>query len=276
MRQTFNRPLLPLLQEFLSEYEIHLQTLFHALQTLPKGSLFHRQASSGAVWEYRDQNRRVQVSLPEREVATHAAALRLYKEKRTAFLFLRKLANPLQRLLKCYDLSFSEKTLLLLATPVASLPFCTKILPASEPLSIQWPDGIMEISNLPAPHAEQLFYTTLQGEKVRSSAELIIADVLFEAKLFYRYEPAISINGRILRPDFVIASPETHAAVLWEHAGLLNSTTYAAQLAKKKELYASAGFFEGRNLIITYADSNRPISSRQIRRIIQAFFGGEL
>jgi len=107
---------------------------------------------------------------------------------------------------------------------------------------------------------------------VRSSAELVIADALFSAQLNYRYEPALAIHGKIVRPDFVVASPVSGDPIIWEHAGLVSSPKYAEQLSQKKELYASAGFYEGQQLLVTYTDSQHPLSSQYVYRILEAFF----
>ncbi|ULQ51950.1 UvrD-helicase domain-containing protein [Flavihumibacter fluvii] len=56
----------------------------------------------------------------------------------------------------------------------------------------------------------QVSYTTLQGEKVKSKSERDIADWLFRHNLKYRYEPNVNFKDFDFRPDFYIPQADLY------------------------------------------------------------------
>lgn len=57
---------------------------------------------------------------------------------------------------------------------------------------------------------EGRYYTTLNGEKVRSKSEQYIADWLFRHNIRYEYEPRINIKDFSFRPDFYIKDADLY------------------------------------------------------------------
>ncbi len=92
-------------------------------------------------------------------------------------------------------------------------------------------------------------YVTINGENVRSRAELVIANMLAIFDIPYKYEELHCINGVYYKADFTIYLDEI---IIWEHCGLMNDPEYQMRWMEKRENYAKAGFIEGKNLIITY------------------------
>lgn len=74
---------------------------------------------------------------------------------------------------------------------------------------------------------------TDRGEKVRSRAELIIANMLNKLGLAYRYECRFYVNGRSAYPDFTIMHPQTGEIYYLEYFGLMDDYEYARSALKK-------------------------------------------
>lgn len=120
-----------------------------------------------------------------------------------------------------------------------------------------------------APTPDSVF-TTLAGEKVRSKSELIIADRLFTAQVPYRYEANV-VFGDFMRvnPDFTILNKRTGKVYYWEHFGMMDDVTYCQNSQIKLENFAKNGCMQGKNLIVTYEGSKRPLSTEYIDQIIK-------
>ena len=98
---------------------------------------------------------------------------------------------------------------------------------------------------------KKLKYTTNRGEKVRSKSEKIIADLLFEYMINYKYEKAVKfgIYNNIF-PDFTIVSPLSGQTYYWEHNGL-TTADYLDHWNTKKQVYEHSNINEGNFLIVT-------------------------
>lgn len=116
-------------------------------------------------------------------------------------------------------------------------------------------------------------YITINGEKVRSKSELIIADRFQSYGLLYCYEPAtfISAGNQIWHPDFKVINKRTGAIFYWEHFGMLDNNSYCDDFQYKLEQYADSGFYLGENLIMTTESSTRPISTALIDNLIKHY-----
>lgn len=112
---------------------------------------------------------------------------------------------------------------------------------------------------------------TLKGEKVRSKSEVIIADTLGRLKIPYRYEFPVKLKKLEVYPDFYCLNVKSRREFIWEHLGMMGDPEYADRAVKKISAYEEAGFFPGRNLIITMETENSPVSSRQVERIAKKF-----
>ena len=123
----------------------------------------------------------------------------------------------------------------------------------------------------PAPSSafrpEGLIHRTERGEKVRSKSEAIIANILNNLRLDYRYEYPIEgyVRPGIRRPDFVIFD-KNRKPLLWEHLGMLDDPDYCARWAAKLEWYRANGFTEGVNLFITHDETGGGLDSQLLRK----------
>jgi ATP-dependent DNA helicase RecQ len=91
-------------------------------------------------------------------------------------------------------------------------------------------------------------YKTLKGDYVRSKSEVIIANILFNEDIEYKYEEELYYSGsKKVSPDFTISLGNQH--VYWEHLGMIGIESYDERWLAKLEIYNA--YFPNR-LITTY------------------------
>lgn len=114
-----------------------------------------------------------------------------------------------------------------------------------------------------ASYPDQLKITTSKGINVRSKSEAIIVEALNSAGIPFRYEFDFEFFGRTLHPDFTIKRPRDGKIIIWEHFGLLDESGYRNNAVNKLQIYSSAGYVVGDNLIITFETRERPFSYKK-------------
>ena len=98
---------------------------------------------------------------------------------------------------------------------------------------------------------KKLKYTTNRGEKVRSKSEKIIADLLFEYKIDYKYEKSLKLHYYSnIYPDFTIVSPLSNQTYFREHNGL-DTEEYLDHWKTKKQVYEHSNITTDNRLIVT-------------------------
>ncbi len=118
--------------------------------------------------------------------------------------------------------------------------------------------------------------------RVRTKGELIIAEVLIELGVDFRYEKALELVEKIpqpdgsfryntitVYPDFTIFFPDG-SVLYWEHAGLYDKESYRKKQHKKFDNYYDNGIYPPKNLIITMDSQDKPIDNIAIRNIVEA------
>ncbi len=115
----------------------------------------------------------------------------------------------------------------------------------------------------------QRIHETLSGDFVRSKSEVIIANILHQSGIPFRYEATLTApDGSRRAPDFTIEwGGRTY---YWEHLGLLDIEDYSQEWAIKKAWYEAN--FPGQ-LITTQESSTL---SQETKQIIAACFGMQL
>jgi exodeoxyribonuclease V alpha subunit len=79
-------------------------------------------------------------------------------------------------------------------------------------------------------------HEALSGDMLRSKSEVIIANLLHEREVPFRYElPLFAGDGTLRLPDFTVTwHGKTY---FWEHLGLLDQTHYAKEWDRKRAWY---------------------------------------
>lgn len=99
---------------------------------------------------------------------------------------------------------------------------------------------------------DRLIHRTRRGEAVRSKSEVIIANLLFDLKVDYRYEKELSVaDGSKRIPDFTIDDPASGLRVYWEHLGMLDRKKYREDWKAKQAWYCANG-------ILPFSDGGGP------------------
>jgi len=99
---------------------------------------------------------------------------------------------------------------------------------------------------------ENLTYETNGGTLVRTKSELMIANLLEELEIPYRYEIPIKMGGKVRYLDFTIVHPFTGEIIIWEHFGALHLEGYEKGMNKKMKEYLTHGLRPFETLIYTF------------------------
>jgi hypothetical protein len=113
---------------------------------------------------------------------------------------------------------------------------------------------------------------TLKGERVRSKSEVMIANVLSQAGLDYRYEYPVMLGSQIVYSDFTVLRMTDRKEIRWEHAGMIDDLDYRNEFLGKIALYEENGFFPGEDLILTAETQKRPFNIRDVQRVVNHYF----
>ncbi len=109
---------------------------------------------------------------------------------------------------------------------------------------------------------------TSRGLKVRSVAEVVIAERYYHFGIDFRYEQELIIGEKVFAPDLTIKRKEDGKIFYHEHCGMPQNSRYWAHHKWKLEEYENAGIVPWDNLIVTYGDENANIDVRCIDSII--------
>lgn len=123
-------------------------------------------------------------------------------------------------------------------------------------------------------HPEQLVHAVpmIDGQKVRSKSEAIIASLLHVNRIPFHYEEALRIGQRVIYPDFTIRHPITGRIFYWEHFGMMDNDNYAQAAFQKMQLYNENGILLSDTLLATYESAEIPLKSDIVENIIQQYF----
>lgn len=138
----------------------------------------------------------------------------------------------------------------------------------TEGFAVKWQDEKFRCKRPP----EGRQYFTAKGEHVRSKSEVIIADRLNTNGIPYHYETAVSFDGEVVQyPDFMVLNKRTRKVLFWEHFGMMDNSDYLNETLQKLESFESDGLLLGRDLIVTFESSEKPLSTKHIDKIIEDY-----
>ena len=119
---------------------------------------------------------------------------------------------------------------------------------------------------------EQLKHDTPKKIKVRSKSEALIAMVLSNNKIPWRYECELQLGANTYYPDFTILHPKTGEIYYWEHCGRMDKHNYVHNTFTRLEIYTDHGIIPSINLITTYETKDHPLSMKLIEKIVEEYF----
>ena len=107
-----------------------------------------------------------------------------------------------------------------------------------------------------------------KGERVRSKSEVIIADMLYQMGIPYRYEYPLYLRGLgEIHPDFTVLNVRERKEIYWEHFGRMDDADYAERAVKKINCFRQNGYYEGENTMYTYETGKQPLNQKLIRAL---------
>lgn len=113
---------------------------------------------------------------------------------------------------------------------------------------------------------------TAKGLRVRSKSEAIIASILADAGVPFRYEFPVNVRGMgTVHPDFYCVNPRTRKEFIWEHFGMMSDCDYVENAIGKIFLYAKAGWTLGYNLLATFESTAQPLNSKAVKNTLLQF-----
>lgn len=121
-------------------------------------------------------------------------------------------------------------------------------------------------------HPEHLLHKSLNGERLRSKSEVIIANALYMNRIPYRYECELVLGDVTLYPDFTILHPDTSEVYYWEHFGMMSQSAYREKTVQKLKLYGEYQIFPFHQLITTYESESMSLDSEMIQKVIEMYF----
>ena len=120
-------------------------------------------------------------------------------------------------------------------------------------------------------YPQQLRHETVNGLKVRSKSEAMIAMELAVYRIPFHYEEELELEDVRLYPDFTLRHPKTGEVLYWEHFGRLDDAGYQKNMCQKLQLYMRNGIFPSDRLIVTWETQNTPLSQKEIDYKIQKY-----
>ena len=178
-----------------------------------------------------------------------------------------KIRNDIWEFLKLYDIKSLENVYMGMADARKKL-----VTPIIEPLEMyveNWKNEIYEPMGFSESVTE---FISNNGIRVRSKSELIIANMLEQSGIPYRYEYPLALKGiGTVRPDFTCLNIRTRKEYIWEHFGMMDNISYANKNIGKIEAYEQSGYFLGKNMIMTFETSQHAISSNIIKAMIKEY-----
>lgn len=121
----------------------------------------------------------------------------------------------------------------------------------------------------PAYKVEGRTMVTSRGEYMRSKAEVLIAEKLYEYGIPFRYEQELDLGSEemLLHPDFTFEAADGSEFYL-EFCGKMDDERYVAAHKAKVAAYNAAGIVPWKNIIYVYASGN-DIDMRRIESVVR-------
>jgi hypothetical protein len=144
---------------------------------------------------------------------------------------------------------------------------------ALPPEAIRWIQALKEEKEKYPPYRpEQLKYEALDGTKMRSLGEVIIANFLLMAGIPFVYEVPMKIKGELVLPDFRILSLiDLKTVIIIEHQGMIFTEEYPLKYIHSLRLYLQSDLVINQDLFFTFTDEKGKFDIRQLTGILRKF-----
>lgn len=115
-------------------------------------------------------------------------------------------------------------------------------------------------------------YYTAKNERVRSKSEWMIANLLRENGIPYRYEYPIVLKGLgQVHPDFMVLNTRIRKEYYWEHFGMMDDREYLEKALHKINMYEQNSIYVGEGLIVTYETATCTLNPKTVINKIERY-----
>ncbi len=247
------------LQEARTRYEFELEGM-------PDGKLVHVKAADGERYyvEVRDGERPSRRGITRRPDLVATFARKEYLRK--ALAVIDHDVRTLERAVRRYKRFDPEEVVGSLSSAYRDLPLDAFYHPLVDTvaLSLDATDEQRIASHAawgaeaPGPSdylPEGRTLRTSRGERMRSEAEVLIAETLYSYGFPFRYEQELEAGGATFHPDFTFEGAGGKEFYL-EFCGMMDDPAYVEGHKRKRSAYEAAGIAEWDNIIYLYASGN--------------------
>ena len=120
------------------------------------------------------------------------------------------------------------------------------------------------------PFDDEIKHLSRGGVRVRSKSEVMIADMLEEYGIPYRYECPLVLKGGIwVSPDFTCLRIKDRTEVIFEHFGMMDDPEYVAKTVRKIRNYTLSGYVFGKSFVFTMETGAKPLNVIEIEGLIK-------
>ncbi len=117
----------------------------------------------------------------------------------------------------------------------------------------------------------QKLYKSKKGDLVRSKLEMIVADILFDLGLHYRYDAGVVLkNGKYRYPDFTIINPYTRKIYYLEICGMMDDIEYVSDQVRKLQEYSEIDIVIGENLLLVFENEHTSFDPEAFQKMLDA------
>ena len=259
------------LRERKSELEQLLQTIEKSSKGLPPGRL--RAVSRGISAQYYHVNQ-----LNDTKGEYIKAENRKLAEGLAQSDYLKKLQKAAERELRAVSSYLKEESEVQVEDVYAGMNPNRKRL--VRPVLLSDEEFVEKWLNEPYVRKEFLpedsEFHTKKGERVRSKSEILIANMLYDLGIPYRYECPIKLKGYgEVWPDFTLLDIRNRSVKYLEHFGLMHNETYMKEFFWKMSKYSQHGIVLGHSLLMTFEDKDHPLNVKETTSMLKLNFGIE-
>lgn len=229
------------------------------LKTLPEGRLTLSRIGNGIYYSEVEKGRKTYLG-----TGSHARVKALQQRR-----FMEKTIQHIDKNLKVMHTYIQEYEPIDHATILQELP---KAYIGEAEWSMNGDSWESEPYDKNERYPEGLIHQTLKGEMVRSKSEALLANLLYNKGIPYRYEENLVFPEGTVAPDFKIAVRSEGRFKLLEHCGLIGSEKYARSFTWKLQVYIRNGYMPWKDVFFTFDDFNGSIDTRAISQMMDSYF----
>lgn len=256
-----------MLTERLHKLEKDRKNRENALKRAPQGKLRISNTRSGPQYYYRRlENEKTGIYLPKKEITLVRRLGQKDYDQRT----LKSIENEIKairKFLNQYPCPAAEEVYLHM--PESRRGLVNPLEMTDEMFVEEWLSQEHDRKDPPDPENG---FPTKHGEIVRSKSEWIIASLLEDYNVPFRYEAPIYLEDMgIIHPDFTVLNIRLRKVRYWEHEGMMDNPDYAEYAIRRERAYIRNGFYPGDDLILTSETRTQPLNPDLVKKMIEKY-----